>query len=67
MAAADFGYYIEGFSKQVLSRDYFIRSARITDHLGHTIAVAHRVELMTSEESSRAVVQTVIRAAIRDK
>ena len=66
MAAADSDYYIEGFCKQILSRDH-LRSARITDHLGHTIAVTHRVELMTSEESSRAVVQRVIRAAIRDK
>jgi hypothetical protein len=54
-AAADSDYYIESFCKQVLSRDYFIRSARITDHVGHTIVVAHRERLfplMTPEESS---------------
>ena len=70
MAAADSDYYIESFCKQVLSRDYFIRSARITDHVGHTIAVAHReglFPLMTPEESSRAAVQAAIRAATRDK
>lgn len=54
----------------MLNRDYFIRSARITDHLGHTIAVAYReglVPMMTPEESSRAAVQAAIRAATRDK
>jgi hypothetical protein len=64
-------YYIESFCKHgILSRDYFIRSARITDHLGHTIAVAHReglFPLMTPEESLRAAVQAAIRAATRDK
>src|SRR5918911_5519859 len=69
-AADDSDYYIESFCKQVLHRDYFIRSARITDHVGHTIAVVHREglsPLMTHEESSRAAVQAAIRAATRDK
>ena len=70
MAVSVSDYYIESFCKHVLSRDYFIRSARITDHLGHTIAVAHReglFPLMTPEESLRAAVQAAIRAATRDK
>ena len=70
MATSSSDYYIESFCKQVLSRDYFIRSSRITDCVGHTIAVAHReglFPLMTPEESSRAAVQAAIRAATRDK
>jgi hypothetical protein len=70
VAAPNSDYYIESFCKQVLRRDYFIRSARITDHTGHTVAVAHReglFPLMTPEESSRAAVQAAIRAATRDK
>jgi hypothetical protein len=62
--------YLEGFCKQVLNRDYFIRSVRLTDHVGHTIAVAFRqglVPLISNEESSRAAVQAAIRAATRDK
>jgi hypothetical protein len=68
--ADDDDYYLDRFCKQVLNRDYFIRSARITDQVGHTIAVAYRqglVPLMTPEESSRAAVQAAIRAATRDK
>ena len=62
--------YLEGFCKQVLNRDYFIRSVRLTDHVGHTIAVAFRqglVPLISNEESSRAAVQAAIRAATRGK
>ena len=56
MAAAD--DYFESFCRQVLSKDYFIRSARIADHLGHPMAVAYRhglIPLLTSEESSRVL------------
>jgi hypothetical protein len=62
--------YLENFCKQVLNEDYFIRSAEITDHVGHIIAIAHRqgsVPLMTPEETSRAAIQAAIRAATRDK
>jgi hypothetical protein len=63
-AADDSDYYIESFCKQVLRRDYFIRSARITDHVVHREGL---FPLMTHEESSRAAVQAAIRAATRDK
>ncbi|HET7391837.1 MAG TPA: hypothetical protein VFJ51_13525 [Nitrososphaeraceae archaeon] len=68
MAAAD--DYLESFCKQILNRDYFIRSARIADRVGHLVAVAYRRELtplLTSEESSRAAAQAAIRAATRDR
>jgi hypothetical protein len=68
--AANDDDYLESFCKQVLNRDYFIRSVRLTDHVGHTIAVAFRqglVPLISNEESSRAAVQAAIRAATRDK
>lgn len=59
--------YLEGFCKQVLSRDYFIRFARIVDHIGHMIAAVSRqglVPLMTLEESSRAAAQAAIHKLI---
>jgi hypothetical protein len=68
MAAAD--DYFESFCRQVLSKDYFIRSARIADHVGHPMAVAYRpglIPLLTSEENSRAAAQAAIRAATRDR
>ena len=52
------------------NRDYFIRSVRLTDHVGHTIAVAFRqglVPLISNEESSRVQLKAAIRAATRDK
>src|ERR671931_2485597 len=72
MAAAvdnDDNDYLQWFCKQLLSRDYFIRSAKIVDHIGHLIAAAYRqglVPLMTSEESSRAAAQAAIRVATRN-
>jgi len=69
VAAAATDDYLESFCKQVLSRDYFIRSARIVDHIGHLIAAASRqglVPLMTPEESSRATAQAAIRVATRN-
>jgi hypothetical protein len=68
MAAAD--DYLESFCKQILNRDYFIRSARIADRVGHLVAVAcgrGLTPLLTSEESSRAAAQAAIRAATRDR
>jgi hypothetical protein len=68
MAASD--VFFESFCRQVLSRDYFIRFARIADHSGHIMAVAYRhglIPLLTSEESSRAAAQAAIRAATRDR
>src|SRR5690242_12793993 len=68
MAAAD--DYFESFCRQVLSKNYFIRSARIADHVRHPMAVAYRhglIPLLTSEESSRAAAQAAIRAATRDR
>ena len=68
MAAAD--DYFESLCRQVISKDYFIRSARIADHVGHPMAVAYRhglIPLLTSEESSRAAAQAAIRAATRDR
>ena len=61
--------YLQRFCKQLLNRDYFIRSAKIVDHIGHLIAAAYRqglVPLMTSEESSRATAQAAIRVATRN-
>lgn len=68
MAATD--DYLESFCNGVLSRDYFIRSARITDQVGHIMAVAYRhrlIPLLTSEESSRAAAQAAIHAATRNR
>ena len=62
-------YYLQRLCKQLLNRDYFIRSAKIVDHIGHLIAAAYRqglVPLMTSEESSRAAAQAAIRVATRN-
>jgi hypothetical protein len=61
--------YLQSFCKQLLTRDYFIRSAKLVDNVGHLIAAAYRqglVPLMTSEESSRAAAQAAIRAATRN-
>ena len=63
------GDYLQSFCKQILNRDYFIRSARIVDNVGHLIAAAYRqglVPLLTSEESSRAAAQAAIRIATRN-
>jgi hypothetical protein len=62
-------YYLQRLCKQLLNRDYFIRSAKIVDQIGHLIAAAYRqglVPLMTSEESSRAAAQAAIRVATRN-
>jgi hypothetical protein len=72
MAAAvdnDDNDYLQRLCMQLLNRDYFIRSAKIVDHIGHLIAAAYRqglVPLMTSEESSRATAQAAIRVATRN-
>ena len=61
--------YLQSFCKQLLNRDYFIRSAKIVDNVGHLIAAAYRqglVPLLTSEESSRAAAQAAIRIATRN-
>ena len=66
----DGDYYFENFCNQILSKDYFIKSATITDNVGHIIASAHRsysIDLMTPEENSRAAAQAAIRAATRNK
>jgi hypothetical protein len=66
----DSDYYLENFCKQILAKDYFIKSATITDNVGHIIASAHRtysVDMMTPEENSRAAAQAAIRAATRNK
>jgi hypothetical protein len=66
----DSDYYLENFCKQILAKDYFIKSATITDNVGHIIASAHRsysVDTMTPEENSRAAAQAAIRAATRNK
>ena len=63
-------YYLENICKQILTKDYFIKSATITDDVGHIITSAHRsysIDIMTSEESSRAAAQAAIRAATRNK
>jgi hypothetical protein len=65
----DNGDYLQSFCKQLLNRDYFIRSAKIVDSLGHLIAAEYRqglVPLLTSEESSRAAAQAAIRVATRN-
>jgi hypothetical protein len=65
----DDDYYLQSFCKQLLNRDYFVRSAKVVDHVGHEIATAYRqglVPLMTSEESSRAAAQAAIRVATRN-
>jgi hypothetical protein len=62
--------YFQNFCREMLSRHYFIRSAAISDHVGHLMATACRrglVPLMTQEESSRAATQAAIRAATRNK
>ena|SRR5215475_2976915 len=67
---SDSDYYLENFCKQVLSKDYFIKSATVADDIGHIIASAQRpnsVAIMTTEENSRAAAQAAIRAATRDK
>ena len=69
VAAPDDDYYLQSFCKQLLNKDYFIRSVRIADNVGHLIAAAHRqglVPLMTSEESSRTAAQAAIRVATRN-
>jgi hypothetical protein len=66
----DSDYYLEYFCKQILAKDYFIKSATITDNVGHIIASAHRsysVDTLTPEENSRASAQAAIRAATRNK
>ena len=63
-------YYLENICKQILTKDYFIKSATITDNVGHIITSAHRsysIDSMTPEESSRAAAQAAIRAATRNK
>lgn len=63
-------YYLENFCKQILTMDYFLRSATILDNVGHIIASAHRsysINIMTPEENSRAAAQAAIRAATRNK
>jgi hypothetical protein len=63
-------YFLEDICKQILTKDYFIKSATITDDVGHIITSAHRsysIDIMTSEESSRAAAQAAIRAATRNK
>ena len=62
-------YYLQRLCKQLLNRDYFIRSAILVDNVGHLIAAAYRqglVPLMTSEESARAAAQAAIRVATRN-
>jgi hypothetical protein len=52
VATVDDDDYLQSFCKQLLNRDYFIRSAKIVDHVGHLIAAAYRqglVPLMTPE------------------
>ena len=69
VTAIDDDYYLQNFCKQLLDRDYFIRSAKIVDNVGHMIAAAYRqglIPLMTSEESLRAAAQAAIRAATRN-
>jgi hypothetical protein len=45
--------YLEIFCRQILDKDYFIRSAKIADHLGHIIASAYTpglIELMSPKK-----------------
>ena len=68
--AYDNDYFLENLCKQILTKDYFIKSATITDNVGHIITSAHRsysIDSMTHEESSRAAAQAAIRAATRNK
>lgn len=68
--AYDNDYFLENLCKQILTKDYFIKSATITDNVGHIITSAHRsysIDSMTPEESSRAAAQAAIRAATRNK
>ena len=58
--AYDNDYFLENLCKQILTKDYFIKSATITDNVGHIITSAHRsysIDSMTPEESSRAGAQ----------
>jgi hypothetical protein len=67
---SDSDYYLEKICKQILAKDYFIKSATITDNVGHIISSAHRtysVDIMTAEENSRAAAQAALRAATRNK
>jgi hypothetical protein len=69
VVAIDDDDYLRSFCKQLLNRDYFIRSAKIVDNVGHIIAAVYRqglIPLMTSEESLRAAAQAAIRAATRN-
>jgi hypothetical protein len=69
VVAIDDDDYLQSFCKQLLNRDYFIRSAKIVDNVGHIIAAVYRqglIPLMTSEESLRAAAQAAIRAATRN-
>jgi hypothetical protein len=62
--------YFQSFCTEILKTHYFIRSAAITDHLGHLMATACRqglVPFLTDQESSRAAAQAAIRAATRNK
>jgi hypothetical protein len=38
--------YLQSFCKQLLTRDYFIRSAKLVDNVGHLIAAAYRQGLV---------------------
>jgi hypothetical protein len=69
-STSDSDYYLENFCKQILTKDYFIKSATITDNVGHIIASAHRsysVDIMPPEKNSRAAAQAAIRAATRNR
>jgi hypothetical protein len=69
VAAIDDDYYLQSFCKQLLNRDYFIRSTKIVDNVGHLIAAAYRqglAPLMTPEERSRAAAQAAIHAVTRN-
>ena len=49
--------YLEKFCRQILDKDYFIRTAKVADHLGHIIASAYipgLIEVMSPEETERA-------------
>jgi len=62
--------YFQHFCTEIVSRHYFIRSAAITDILGHLMASAYRqrlIRLLTDDESTRAAAQAAIRAATRNK
>ena len=48
--------YLEKFCRQILDKDYFIRTAKVADHLGHIIASAYipgLIEVMSPEETER--------------